>query len=1194
MYPILYSPGHIDFNNLGLGIMVDTTTATATEELNGKFELDLQYLSDGPLAQALVYDALVKVPTGDQVDQLFRIKTIVEKIDGVLSVHAEHVSYITNDLPIKPKTAVMSSDAQMALNQALGAIADKHPLTAYSDITSISSTNWFVPDFKSPRNILGGVEGSILDHWGGEYQFNNYQIRLLKQRGQYSNTIIAYGRNLTDFEQEESILETFTSVYPYTNETSGDKTTLHTLPEIVVDSEYVTKYPNRRVLMVDFSDKFNEDNKYSDAKLRKLAQDYIKANKVGVPKVTMTVSTVDLSRSLDESYNVEEVESLHLADTVKVFFEPLGVTAETKVVGVVWNVLLEQYDSYTLGSKKASFSQWVNNSVSDAKDAAEHAKQTAISAVISANGKNTNYYGNSGDGFPPQPNVGDLYFQKDGDQMTIYQWEGTSWVNTIDTKWQADFEAEMQEKLDTAKKELDDAIAANNEALVDLDTALTENTKELSDVKDTLAQNQTDLDNLSELTDNATQAGIQAQAAADEAKKESASATAAANNALTQALNGIGLAQIVQNDLNDTKSVVGQLSDSITLAVMKNDVINQINVSTEGIVIAGKRVSITGQTYIENGVIGNAQIADAAIDSAKVRDITADKLVIGQGGNIVANPDFFKDTINVEPIGWSGGIVRPNPQLTGINKNPLLLKLVPSSSTNVQALSKDFIKVSPGEVYSIKAQYFSTSSFVQVGFRGYNGKQEPAEDQWIHVQSNASGIWKNLEGEVTIPEGVQYIQIRLATGPANPASDLAAFGNIDIRRKQDYSLIVNGAILARHLATDSVTANAIMAGAVTTSKLYAGAITAEKIAANAVTTNHLAANSVTANQLAAGAVNMGSATVTGTLDASRIRVINLDASELKAGTINAAQVRIINLDVANLTGNLTNFVKTQWNAGFGSQVAINSNSIVLNTATANMSLTSNALRIYSSSFGSATGVFALGKWGDKNGNLTSSVGIYIGASKEIHSNTDFTAFTDKYGDTYMMYASSAFVPGANTNISKGALNIFRTTTFRDNVGFYGANTNIRGTTNLFGSLLFTRDNGRTAWIEFDSEKRTLNFKVEGDIPGGSYFWFNQKIISADGWASSSLLSLKNVKKEYDGDALGEICKTQLVEYSYKNRPWDKELSPIIDDVNETKQYYIPDIITDGKTVNNYAMQSLSWAAIKQLNEKIEELEKKIA
>jgi hypothetical protein len=40
-------------------------------------------------------------------------------------------------------------------------------------------------------------------------------------------------------------------------------------------------------------------------------------------------------------------------------------------------------------------------------------------------------------------------------------------------------------------------------------------------------------------------------------------------------------------------SQIQQLSDNINLRVVKNDVINQINLSTEGILIAGKKVHIS-------------------------------------------------------------------------------------------------------------------------------------------------------------------------------------------------------------------------------------------------------------------------------------------------------------------------------------------------------------------------------------------------------------------------------------------------------------------------------------------------------------------------------------------------------------------------------------------------------------------------
>ncbi|OTO16224.1 hypothetical protein [Enterococcus sp. 3G6_DIV0642] len=87
------------------------------------------------------------------------------------------------------------------------------------------------------------------------------------------------------------------------------------------------------------------------------------------------------------------------------------------------------------------------------------------------------------------------------------------------------------------------------------------------------------------------------------------------------------------------QSQITQLSDNINLKVEKNDIVNQINISTEGVLISGSKVQITGQTYIENGVIGRAQIAnlavgtaqiaDAAITDAKIGSLSATKITTG-------------------------------------------------------------------------------------------------------------------------------------------------------------------------------------------------------------------------------------------------------------------------------------------------------------------------------------------------------------------------------------------------------------------------------------------------------------------------------------------------------------------------------------------------------------------------------------
>lgn len=83
-------------------------------------------------------------------------------------------------------------------------------------------------------------------------------------------------------------------------------------------------------------------------------------------------------------------------------------------------------------------------------------------------------------------------------------------------------------------------------------------------------------------------------------------------------------------------SQITQLQDDINLRVSKGDVINQINISPESILISGNKVHITGQTTIDSSVIGTAHIADAAITSAKIGSLSADKITAGtlNGGNV--------------------------------------------------------------------------------------------------------------------------------------------------------------------------------------------------------------------------------------------------------------------------------------------------------------------------------------------------------------------------------------------------------------------------------------------------------------------------------------------------------------------------------------------------------------------------------
>ena len=71
-------------------------------------------------------------------------------------------------------------------------------------------------------------------------------------------------------------------------------------------------------------------------------------------------------------------------------------------------------------------------------------------------------------------------------------------------------------------------------------------------------------------------------------------------------------------------------------------------------------------------------------------------------------------------------------------------------------------------------------------------------------------------------------------------------------------------------------------------------------------------------------VLQGKTTVTADFYAKGGNFKNLNASNFTTGTINAAKINVINLDVSSLSGNITNFIKSYWNNAY-SNVTIDGN-----------------------------------------------------------------------------------------------------------------------------------------------------------------------------------------------------------------------------------------------------------------------------
>ena len=362
MIPALYNKSETTFTHNGVGLLSEAVKATVTEERNGSYELSLQYPVTGRFYSEITEGAIIKAKANETSEpQLFRIYKSSKPINGIVTYSAEHISYDLNGIPLLG-FSIKNATPQMALTKAIEGAALPCPFTAYSNISTLNSTEILTPC--SVRALLGGQTGSLLDVWGGEYEFDNFTVKLYLHRGKDNGVIIEYGKNLKDLKQESNIAECYTHLMPYAvytvqDESGNSEEKYVYLAEKVIPLTEAEDIGHYKAFIMDFSDRFGDNEEITEEKLRAKATAYAAAADLGTPKVNITVSFVQLWQT-EEYKNIAPLERVKLCDTVTVRFSKLGVAATSKVIKTVYNSLQEKYESVTLGDAKSSFANTVN------------------------------------------------------------------------------------------------------------------------------------------------------------------------------------------------------------------------------------------------------------------------------------------------------------------------------------------------------------------------------------------------------------------------------------------------------------------------------------------------------------------------------------------------------------------------------------------------------------------------------------------------------------------------------------------------------------------------------------------------------------------------------------------------------------------------------------------------------------------
>lgn len=347
MKPILFPSTATEFKTQGLGVLTDAISCTVTEERNGVFELTMQYPDTGVHFDEITDRCIIyAIPSPYRAPQPFRIYRITRPMDGIIMVYAQHITYDLSGVPLNPFTAINAPDALSKLS--LNAAVDS-PFTFWTDKATVASFAVSTPS--STRSVLGGSSGSILDVYGGEYEWDGFTVRLYGHRGYDNGVVISYGKNLTDIEQDRNISNVATGIYPYWTNAEGALVTCD--PKIV---NAPGTYDFTRVVPVDFSNDF--ETQPTPAQLRARAEKYVEDNKIGIPKTSITASFVQLEQ-FPEYEDLALLEKCDLCDTVTIRYPQLGVEAKAEIVKIETDVLLERYNSVEIGDVRTNIADTI-------------------------------------------------------------------------------------------------------------------------------------------------------------------------------------------------------------------------------------------------------------------------------------------------------------------------------------------------------------------------------------------------------------------------------------------------------------------------------------------------------------------------------------------------------------------------------------------------------------------------------------------------------------------------------------------------------------------------------------------------------------------------------------------------------------------------------------------------------------------
>lgn len=366
----VYNSKETIFENNGLVILDSPLSAIVEEELNGSYELELEYaLDDRGKWEYLIEDNIIKAD-----GQLFRIYHKTKKLTSI-KINARHIFYDLIDNLLEDVRPTETT-GYGALDWVLTHTQYPHKFISTGDVGGIN-TRYFIR--VNPLEAIMGKEG-IINTWGGEIVRDNFTIKLLQSRGLDRGVLVAYGKNIKEIDETLDIDSICTRLMP-----KGRDGLL--LPEKYIDSSYINNYSHPKIKIQEFDIGIDEEKGITESmaieQLREAAINYMKNNKIDIPEFNYKIDFIELSKT-EEYKNYAVLERVYLGDTVTIKHSKLNINLKAKVIKIVKSLITNRIEKIELGSFKPNLATSINNSIQEVKQEIIQVKSDYQKAIENA------------------------------------------------------------------------------------------------------------------------------------------------------------------------------------------------------------------------------------------------------------------------------------------------------------------------------------------------------------------------------------------------------------------------------------------------------------------------------------------------------------------------------------------------------------------------------------------------------------------------------------------------------------------------------------------------------------------------------------------------------------------------------------------------------------------------------------------